>query len=341
MSAQHLANLSLESNEQSQVAQFPFLRLPVDIRRYFYTLVLRGPDAPTNAGGWTEASNIPKGFLGLLRVNKQISDEAMRVLYGTSSTVTITSEVMAFREVYNDAKFFLPFKFKGMLQYMTNWQLALRFNPEYNSDPMPCSMQAPHHNSRLAIGQYYIRESVFSIAVILAEVSDLQNLKISFPCLCKKNEDTSVDRVREAISFALVPLRQLRFHTSVTFIAASPIDEPSKPMDRVKNASASAANTQCQQPDCIAFVNSFDDIKTKLQDDTPRTTITARQKEWMELKLIAAFMTPDTPEVLFALACVWFALDHKTDEEFKWAVDGANWVINSTFKDRWWPGWRR
>ncbi|KAI4183028.1 MAG: hypothetical protein L6R41_005638 [Letrouitia leprolyta] len=342
MSAEQLVKMSLAPSKDSQLTDFPFLRLPSDIRRYSYKMVLPGPKTFAKAGGWVEFCSSPNKFLALLRVNKQISDEALQVLYSsTCSTATITEDVLAFREIYDDSRLFLPFRPKGTLRCMRDWQLALRFRPEYNADPIPCSRLAPHHDSRLTIQQYYIREGVFSTAVILNRISELQTLKISFPCLCKKKQDTTVDRVREAIAFANKPLQQVRFHTSVTFIAAAAITEPSGPRERVKLQSTSAANTQCQQPACISFIQSLDAIKTKFQDDTSRTTLTARQTEWMELKLVAAAMTPDDPQVLFALACVWFALDHKTDEEFKGALDGANWTINSTFMNKWMHGRNR
>ncbi|KAI4166581.1 MAG: hypothetical protein LQ343_007935 [Gyalolechia ehrenbergii] len=334
MSAELLANMSLESDEQSQLTKFPFLQLPVDIRQYFYALVLPGQSFPMNTGRWAEVCDIPSDFIAILRANKQISDEALQALYGgISSTVIITGEEMRSLKFYQDAKSFRPFVPMGNLQYMRNWQLALRFDAEYDSDLMPCSRLAPHHDSQLATEQYYIREGVLSTTVVLAGVSDLQTLKLSFPCLCKKTHDTSVDRVTEAITFAMEPLQRLRFHGNVTFIAATPIAEPSKYFEKVKLAPTPAANTQCQQPACLAFASSFDEIKSKLQDNTPRTTLTARQTQWLDVKHYAADTAPSTHRVRFALAGVWCAMENKTDEEFAQTISMARWVIDDTFKE--------
>ncbi|KAL8937086.1 MAG: hypothetical protein Q9216_004601 [Gyalolechia sp. 2 TL-2023] len=336
MSAEQHTSMSLKSNEQSQPTGFPFLRLPVDIRQHFYTLILPGQNFPMNAGRWAEVSDIPSDFIGILRANKQISDEALQVLYGgTCSTVIITGQEMRSFKFNEDLRFFLPFKPTGTTEYMRNWQLAMRFDAEYDSDPMPCNMLAPHHDSQLTTEQYYIREGVLSTTAVLARVSDLQTLKVSFPCLCKKTHDTSVDRVREAITFAVEPLKRLRFHANVTFIAAAPILEPSEYLEQVKLAPTSAANTQCQQPACVAFRDSLNEVKTKLQDDTPRATLTARQSKWLDLKQFAASMAPrSTPDLRFALAGVCFAMDTKGDDEFDQSVSTVFWAIGEAYKNR-------
>ncbi|KAI4125376.1 MAG: hypothetical protein LQ338_004299 [Usnochroma carphineum] len=285
--------------------QFPFLRLPAEIRRYFYALVLPNQDVGIKSGEWAgDLDGAPNPFMNLLLVNKQISDEARTVLYGSNCfTIALSEDAARFTGYHKDAQWFRPFK--QSFPYIRNWQLRLRFDPRYRL------------GSPLILNQYYIRQRVNAAVERLAGTPDLQTLKISVPCLCKKGEQTSNDTVRDSILFALEPLLPLRFLGKVRFIAAAPTKAPCDEVSMPMAALMPAANMQCQQPACVAFAASFGHITTLLQSSGPRTALTSKQESWLQLKATAySAARGSTASVRYVLDNAWRAMENKSEAKF-------------------------
>ena len=309
------------------------LGLPLEIRRKIYQLVLPCQNAPPQSASWSTIVGIPNAWMSLLLVNQQISGEAREVLYGDNAfTVAVSTDQISFLHHSEIMKFFRPFKATHSICYIKNWQFDLQFDRSYDGDNCEYSMLAPHLGSSLADDRYYIGEGLLGVSAVLAEqCTDLQTLKVRVPCLCRKDGSTPVAGVQDAVTESLEPLKMLRFKGTVTFIAA--------PREEEKNVGIwdprcwKTATTQCQRPACVAFADSFVDIKQILRDQTlPPLLLTSRQQQWLDLKQRAAKLLPKSEPPLRAhLYGVWTAMVTNTDEDFRSKVDVAVWWIDHQF----------
>lgn len=264
--------------------------------------------------------------MSLLLVNQQISAEARELLYGGSSfTVSISDNYASFLQHRQFLKDFKPFMSTHSINYIKNWQFDLQFDASYDDYSGVATMLAPHLRSPLDDDRYYIREGLLAVSAVLARKStDLQTLKIRVPCLCKKLEGIPDRRVRNAITFSLEPLKLLRFNGSVTMIAAQYENKHDGKGWVLK--CGETTDTQCQEKACLAFTDSFADMKNVFQDQSvPPLLLTRKQKQWLDLKQRSAELLPWTePQTRFNLLRVWTAMERCTDEEFDEKIDTAN-----------------
>lgn len=277
---------------------FDFMRLPLELRRHFYGLVLPQQDVQRSSGQWANIVRTPNEFMNLLLVNKQIHDEAQRVLYGLNSFTWI---------VEADWHFTTTRAARGY-SHIKHWQLVLRPEPERELEP-------------------HFRDGVLTSCAEIAKTPDLQTLKLVIPCLCQHVERhrhcsvgaggrqcINVEDMHNFFVHGLAPLDQLRFKRDVQIIAAvgPPVDRPQ----------------QCQKPLCVSFVDSFESIRARLMGNSTPSRLTENQSRWLELKKWAAKVHPTCCPVnmycplLMALRDAWGALDARSDEDFRKMCDG-------------------
>ncbi|KAL9003464.1 MAG: hypothetical protein Q9188_003665 [Gyalolechia gomerana] len=241
-------------------------------------MLLPCQDFPLRSDLWANIVGNPNVSMGLLRVNKQISDEAQEALYG-STTFTI-GEICC-----------------------------------------------------------HIQEKILTASIELVKIPDLQTLKVSFACLCRKiknEEEPTADVIREAISTALEPLRQVCGKGKISFIAAKPYhfhymgeEKLAKNLEHpgaIGIAIKPFANTQCQKPACIPFAKSFTELKGVLEATTTPSTLTPWQIQWLKLKACVLHNFSYNGIIYFGngiLTTLWEALHFGTDATAEEAIAKA------------------
>ncbi|KAI4125375.1 MAG: hypothetical protein LQ338_004298 [Usnochroma carphineum] len=304
--------MSQGMSTQSAPATFSFMKLPSDIRQHFYAMILPRQEVPMTSGEWVGTiGGVPSQFISILRLNKQISDEARKVFYGSAAfTITISDEEIKFLNNTREARHFLPFPSISSMQYIKNWQLDLRL--KYNADLL-CG-----DGNRT-------EEGLLTASVELAKISDLQTLKVTIPCLCADGDVTPVHQIYTAVSRTMAPLRRLRFKGDVRFFAAPPLKG-----DIAQSNKHASPVTQCQRPECLAFANSFIKTKAIMQSTIPPSPLSPRQTKWLGLKKEATSVLGWIPSVRFALSLVWRAMG-SSKAEFAQTAEMCHQAIMKEF----------
>lgn len=139
--------------------------LPLELRRYFYNLILPSQDVPRRSSEWANTEGTPNQCMNILLANKQISEEARSVLYGLNSFTIVVSENATFLPRSRSGLDFQPMLTTLSLGYIKNWQLSV-----------PLGRYDEHND--------YVRDALLSACAQLANIPILQTLKISVPYLC-------------------------------------------------------------------------------------------------------------------------------------------------------------
>ncbi|KAL8922280.1 MAG: hypothetical protein Q9208_005250 [Pyrenodesmia sp. 3 TL-2023] len=329
-------------------ARFAFLRLPLEIRQEIYRIALPSQDIPVRSRSWADLVGTPNDSMNLLRVNRQVSDEAREVLYGsTSLTVVISANVTRFLHLVEQASWLRPLPSTPSIRYMKHWQIRLGFA----SFPLEWSEQ-------------YIDEGLLDTSVELSKVPGLQTLKISFPCLCEQYSNPSadaLDAIHQRMFKALEPLRRLRVRGKVTFIAACPrrpcddglpasYAEPTDPndvdawinyfarmprsrhaneMDHLHWAVKSSANVPCSESRCRHFAARFRDLAATLEGSSAPATLTAKQITWLNFKQDFSDWIPghDNRTAMYITAPVWEAMAWASDTQLTAIIKQASAIL--------------
>ncbi|KAL8789304.1 MAG: hypothetical protein Q9213_001227 [Squamulea squamosa] len=319
------------SGEQQQT--FPFMNLPLELRRQVYGLALPQQDIAKPSSHWANIVGTPNEFMNLLLVNKQISDEARNVLYGLNRfTMLITSSNTLFLGSFSKVNF-VPFPTTPSLPFIKHWQMSLW--PEFED-----------HDSRF-------RDGLLSACCEMARIPDLQTLTLVIPCLCHDYEYVrfcgcfqkyglchclDIDDVHDNYVCTLAPLNQLRFKRNVQIVATAEVlqhhDDTSDAVlwpgwdDKDDHITLSrCSHLQCQKPVCVSFAASFSSIRANLMGNTTPLRSTEDQNEWLELKQRVAELKKSAPELKGnsksaqelhrALQDTWDALDSGSNEYFR------------------------
>ncbi|KAI4281667.1 MAG: hypothetical protein L6R38_003510 [Xanthoria sp. 2 TBL-2021] len=321
------------------VPKFPLMKLPLELRRNIYSLVLP-KEEKSRSSGWANIVGTPNEFMNLLLVNKQVSEEARSVLYGLNTFTMVISEARTLLLGSYDTHDFLPLPTKPSLPFIENWQIALW----------------PSHMRMVDRPDARFHDAVFSACSELAKTPDLKTLKLSIPCLCEHFENSliscscprvngrchcdrqEIEDIHDAFINILVPFNQLRFKGKVQIVATA-----KPPAQRWSNNALSyptrfprdlsddkrgyiqlsnLPHQQCQEPLCISFAASFDPVTTLLMGNTTPLTLTEDQVDWLDLKK-RIDEEKDHPQCLAlldkALPDLWEALDSGSEEYF-WSV---------------------
>lgn len=300
--------------QKPQQPSFPFMKLPLELRRNIYNMVLPSQDVPIRSPEWANMIGTPNKFMNLLLVNRQISEEARSVLYGLNTfTITIVGGATFVEGSWNTLE---PQSLETTpsLRYIKNWQL--RF-------PLDIHPECGEENTQ-------IRAAILSTCAELATIPDLQSLKILIPCLCEYahryrcsrcrnlkagNGATcrciDIEDIHEDIVYSLAPLNHLRFKHDVQFIS----------MDW----SSPRGNQQCQKSACLSFTASFNSFVTTLRGDSAPLQLTPSQSEWFRLKRHAAQIRIEENKLKMedTLYDAWKALDSGSEEYMEITVRNA------------------
>ncbi|KAL8828577.1 MAG: hypothetical protein Q9170_006537 [Blastenia crenularia] len=284
-------------------AELPFLKFPLEIRQQIYGLDVPSLDVPASQSDvWAWADGTTVESLSLFRVNKQISDEALEVYYRSMAlTIAISCQTPDILRAlghggWNPPIQSYPRSSAMSTQYIKHCQITLC--TDLYLKPILESF-TPHvkeriHAATVSMSQLFdLRTLKVSFGCLCHTMWDVS--KILFEgCNC------TVDNIRMAISSALEPLRRLRVKDGVSFIATDlwdpcqyeltardadfpyltleeyELDELTQMHDwhyrdhyeEVKERMKPSANTQCQRPECLAFVGSFAELKADIKNNT-------------------------------------------------------------------------
>ncbi|KAL8934406.1 MAG: hypothetical protein Q9216_005930 [Gyalolechia sp. 2 TL-2023] len=317
---------------QIQSPQFPFMELPLELRRQIYSLILPSQDVPRRSGRWADIVGIPNNCMNLLLANRQISEEARTVFYGLNSfTMSISRYVASLLGRQQTLT-------SPSLAYIKNWQLC------FHSDM-----------DRYEYG--HMRDALLQACAALAKVPDLQTLKISIPCFCwyidrdsflrfgYRNDDAGhqdgcrcienegedacccidLEGIHEGVVCTLASLNQLRFKNGFQVITHPLEDRSPQQMIEDPERLSRIWNQQCQKPACLSFASSFEPFGATLRGRSTPLSLISNQAEWLKLEHDVKNIIWGLPWSISgnALCDVWKALQSTSDEYFEKTVEGA------------------
>ncbi|KAL8799502.1 MAG: hypothetical protein Q9182_005840 [Xanthomendoza sp. 2 TL-2023] len=315
---------------------FPFLDLPLDLRRYFYELVLPQQDVTMSSSRWASihCRGRPNQFMNLLLANKKVCDEGRSVLYGANRfTIIISGSNTHFLRSSESVDFQTFPKSPSPLPHIKNWQLALWpfFNARYGED-------------------IRFHDAVLSVCAAIAKTPNLQNLKLTIPCLCEYFEEidacpcsepdiqcrcVDIEDIHSKLTRNLAPLNLLRFNGEAQIVATpKPVLKedyrfPDHDWEDGYIELSAYPHLQCQKPVCLSFAASFGPFMATLTGKTTRISLTENQIEWLELKS----RIQQVPERLLnkdledAVSNTWEALESGSDQYFQMEKAGAEAIL--------------
>ncbi|KAL8828578.1 MAG: hypothetical protein Q9170_006538 [Blastenia crenularia] len=297
-------------DEHRTTMKFPLLRLPLEIRQQIYSLALPSDNVPSWSDDWGYIGGA-RGCMSLLRVNKQIFDEARKPFY-RSTTLTIAIPGQEPHWLGLPPLKFRPYPFTTSIQCTKHCQLTL---------------YSDYDDLKAYIS--WIKERVRAARVKISQISNLKTLKVSFDCPCTKGRSqASNDEIIQTILSALEPLRQVRVTDKVTFIAAGrsrayhrermafclAIEPPRNVSDlsdlyihdetsggkfdsgRKTGAQYRSpemaeeprfqfqpiANRPCQRPACSSYTDVFSGLKAIIEGKTPLDVLPRQQTNYLK-----------------------------------------------------------
>ncbi|KAL8923103.1 MAG: hypothetical protein Q9208_004787 [Pyrenodesmia sp. 3 TL-2023] len=277
---------------------FPFMKLPLELRRHIYGLVLPNQKVEASSGGWAAMAGIPNESMNLLLVNKQVSDEARTVLYGRNSFTVLISVYKTLVLGSFTGLGLKPMQTTPSLPDIKNWQLALW---TYRSNV--CYMQ--------------YQDAILSACAELANIPDLQSLKLSLPCLCEYAEDSVIgsgrgsgrsgklEDVHDMYVDILTPPNLLPFTKTVHIGTAATPGRGPEPHTLAP-------------PDFNATTRAH--VSNGKYDPPPMNTpagLNAKQAEWLDIKKRVHVIKPELGQSMWrALGDIWEALESGSDDYF-------------------------
>ena len=284
--------MSEPSTDSASPFTFNILEAPIEIRRLIYDFVLPIQDTPRRDNkSWATIENVPNTSMGLLRANRQISQEALDVLYGSNAfTIFIhPHSAVCFQwsrlETFSFKQFDPPYP----ISRIQKWQINLGFNPYYRMFTSARDyVNADNHlNLPADINRdsSCTRDVVRSIADELIKCPNLKSLKVRIPCVCYRHRDNAagIAEIAEAVRSSISPLGRLAFNGSITFITATSTDIVGRSW--VQWQDLGSGPSQCRQPACLglaADLKSF--LKTLVCPSSPRLQLSSYEREWLDLK---------------------------------------------------------
>ncbi|KAL8894564.1 MAG: hypothetical protein Q9192_004219 [Flavoplaca navasiana] len=296
---------------------FPFMKLPLELRRQVYQFMLPRQEEIYDATYDPTYAYNPKytydpthdmtldrpgrakyphkrlenKCMNILLANRQISNEAREMLYGLNTfTVRLFRDEIIFLEepddVWPDDIWTDPTSLSmPSLSYIKHWEIDIMFqegseHKSFEADtPQEIQSMFGHHDDRY--GPPSEEEAIIMVADHLAKIEGLQSLRVKFPCLCKIGDfnKTSNDRYSRLLQDLLNHLKRLHVQGPVVFVAAQ--------LNGLRNLHWRSVRTrdyQCQQPDCLAFVASLDEVKTFVTGKFHRKNITPPECKWLATK---------------------------------------------------------
>ncbi|KAI4224740.1 MAG: hypothetical protein L6R40_008422 [Gallowayella cf. fulva] len=302
-----------------------FMDLPLEIRRHLYEMVLPQQDVPKRSKEWATivGNETSFEFMDILLVNKQVSDEARSLLYGTNRfTIVISAHRTLFLGSSAPTEFH-PFPTSPSLPYIKNWQIALW--PETHDED----------------GAWF-SDAVLSACAEIAMTPDLQTLRLAIPCLCSYLESDHrkmdgecncqldferIEDIHTAFIHSLAPFNLLRFKGDVQLLTT-----PKPPIQPPNNQRAPRFNTkgelielseyahpQCQKAVCRSFAASFTPFTAMLMGKTTPNRLTQHHMDWLNMKIEIAKAHPEGRlggERHEALTETWHSLNSGPHEHF-------------------------
>lgn len=285
------------------------MKLPAELRFEIYSLALSSHTTPRDHSVW--ATHGPKGSMNLLLSCRRVYIEAREVAYQNGSiTMAIAIPNWSYWNRQSWGELFEAIGLRGRyrdfrplpsIHHIKHWQLDLRFR-----SPLGTLRMHEIYAEILTVvelNQLFIGERILEAVAELAKLSDLQSLKVKFPCLCRlwrypyfQYTGVASKDISRLMHKVLEPLNALKFQQSVTFVAAKPKD----------GAPDQTETAQCQEPGCIKFVACFTDLKGFLESSQPRRSFSPQQVRWLDIKHRAAEVRLyDRDEIRASLFRLW------------------------------------
>ena len=283
------STMSSQAVPCAETGESLLLKLPIEIRLQIYRMVLPFPNVYWRGSVWANVIGDPKDYMGLLRVNKQVSDEAREILYSLPALGIIAS--------------YRPSKQVDHSEYGRSSQVSIKLTKHLT----------------LCIGWYaqplirgytsYIKTLILAGSAKHSKIPDRQRLQINVGCL----HYTPSTNSRELLNAVRTPFQELRIAYDFMFTSAGPWNPsvdlpdpykegldanglPSRPLgnlyqlsskrkemvprcrrhkvpihkvldgfDNTEDELKSLTDTRCQEPACLTFAESFVTIKDILE----------------------------------------------------------------------------
>ncbi|KAL8789208.1 MAG: hypothetical protein Q9213_001315 [Squamulea squamosa] len=286
---------TLEDDKESSVsdselsAGFPFMKLLPEIRRHIFSLVLPAYETLSEPNSWVRTEE-----------DDWIGNPFMGFLVSNKQVSNEAREVLyglnCFTVIISD--------------FSTTFMVPIRTMTD-----------SRHFRPRLQR----------SVSEELSKIESLQTLKVKFPCLCDVTGDPprnqSSDSTSQTIKFILQPLKRLYFENKVTFIAARPFEKGEYSCWRHGRGESCTHATQCDKPDCLEFLASFDDLKRFLQSPSlPRVGLSDHQRKWLKVKQRATICPWESfmhSQLMRYLEDFWVSIV-MTEEQYSQPADQAD-----------------
>ncbi|KAL8831996.1 MAG: hypothetical protein Q9170_005058 [Blastenia crenularia] len=315
-----------------KVGMFAFPKLPLELLRQVYDLVLPSQDLPRRSAEWVVMDGLPCRSMGLLLANKQVSSEAKEFLYGGNTFTMVVEAPQVLLQQCSLAGLYQLIE--DPLPPIKHWQINVQTSPDWGV-PGEC---------------FCTKESLLSVAAAMAKIPHLQSLKLSVPCLfndtswmCRRCHGEvvdcciDIDFMRKGMGMILAPMNQLRFEGEVRLIACTPLWKDDGDGDKEPDPGERAANQQCQIPRCVAFAASLAPFMDMLNGRTTPLSLTHNQVAYIELKKRANALhaSGEASEIILkAVRRAWFALESGHDGYFEKMMEFAEAAMEDAVAKR-------
>ncbi|KAL9600310.1 MAG: hypothetical protein Q9219_003260 [cf. Caloplaca sp. 3 TL-2023] len=297
-----MASMSLQP---TPLTRSPFLELPLEIRQQIYGLLLPHSDVPLRDGSWASTIGTPNESMGLLRVNRKIADEAQEYLYASIAVTVVTARNLRTphiregegRQWPGDVHVY-PKLTNNLLRYVKHCQLSLGQTPGSSltiDRVLDATRQILEMSSLQTLKISFSCWCVKTSSGFFDPVELWENIVYTLEPLHRlrlKGRVTFVMRERwhplyearkkfaatwpaKEMNFGQLNDKQLR--DLLAYERARIVNEPQlrdfDDIDLLTQGGSAAANTQCQEPACLAFAESLAEIKGVLEGKLSLDTV--------------------------------------------------------------------
>ncbi|KAL9000373.1 MAG: hypothetical protein Q9188_005682 [Gyalolechia gomerana] len=261
---------------------------------------------------WEGWHNVPSDTIALLRVNKQISNEARAVIYRDAIfDIAICSSGTSFFGQWLPTTHFLPFPSSSHWKFTRHWVFDLRFF-RFNRKMVvrwgygscdDAGVLHPSYGFVSSRDQYeYIRISENFIAACfeLAKIPELETLTLNLPCLGRKTGN----------AYAHINKTYMSLLTHLALAGIKP------KAFKINLAPPSERQTQCQGKKCLDYRSALQEVWSTWEH---RHVYAPHMIEWMAVRERAALLAPSADLRGFLYNVWWtkYFVESSDDRKFQ------------------------